>query len=332
MEAFFSYTRIDDEFFGGAITSLRRAIELGVQVTTGDRNFRIFQDIDGIELGQKWQERLDEALSSSKFLIPIITPLFFSSDACRSELQKFIRHEKNLGRNDLILPIYFVTIPFLENHDQPGTDALGQEIRKLAVEIKSRQHRDWRANADLPINNPEVRKDVLSLSAEIAKAISRVRSIALPTQLTRSLDAQFRQGAEVIMRDEDANAPNGAEPKLVLWVDDMPANNTGERTAFEKYNVRIILATSTEDAMRQIRTNATIDAIISDMGRPPDQRAGYTLLKFVRDSGSRVPYFIYAGSRAPEHQREALARGAQGTTNIGSELIDMVLRSFKAPR
>ena len=77
MEAFLSYTRIDDEFFGGAITSLRRAIELGVQVNTGDRNFKVFQDIDGIELGEKWQERLDEALSSARFLIPIITPLFF---------------------------------------------------------------------------------------------------------------------------------------------------------------------------------------------------------------------------------------------------------------
>src|SRR4051812_36637719 len=57
MEAFLSYTRIDDEFFGGAITSLRRAIELGVQVTTGDKTFKVFQDIDGIALGQRWQER-----------------------------------------------------------------------------------------------------------------------------------------------------------------------------------------------------------------------------------------------------------------------------------
>jgi hypothetical protein len=94
MEAFLSYTRIDDEFFGGSITSLRRAIELGVQVVTGDKYFKIFQDIDGIELGQKWQERLDETLSSARFLIPIITPLFFSSDACRNELHKFILHRK----------------------------------------------------------------------------------------------------------------------------------------------------------------------------------------------------------------------------------------------
>lgn len=78
-EAFLSYTRLDDEYFGGAITSLRRLLELGVQVVTGDRTFCIFQDVDGIEFGQKWQKRLTEAISTSRFLIPVITPLFFKS-------------------------------------------------------------------------------------------------------------------------------------------------------------------------------------------------------------------------------------------------------------
>lgn len=74
-EAFLSYTRLDDEYFGGAITSLRRLLELGVRVVTGDRTFKIFQDIDGIEFGQKWDKRLTEAISTSRLLIPIVTPL-----------------------------------------------------------------------------------------------------------------------------------------------------------------------------------------------------------------------------------------------------------------
>src|SRR5271163_12978 len=45
--AFLSYTRRDNEFFGGAISALRRTLELGVQVVTGDRDFEIFQDIPG---------------------------------------------------------------------------------------------------------------------------------------------------------------------------------------------------------------------------------------------------------------------------------------------
>ena len=70
-------------------------------------------------------------------------------------------------------------------------------------------------------------------------------------------------------------------------------------------------------------------AIISDMGRRGDRQAGYTLLERVRAIGIGVPYFIYAGSRAPEHVREALARGAQGTTNDPEALVQMVVEATR---
>ncbi|QDM27316.1 TIR domain-containing protein [Tardiphaga sp. vice352] len=100
---------MDDDFFGGAITSFRAFLELGVRVVTGDKEFSIFQDIDGIQFGQRWQSQLDQAIETTRLLIPIITPLFFQSGACRDELTKFISHERELGRRDLILPLYFVT-------------------------------------------------------------------------------------------------------------------------------------------------------------------------------------------------------------------------------
>src|SRR4051794_6837804 len=77
--AFLSYTRIDDEFHGGAITELRKRLELGVRVVMGDRSFTIFQDIEGIEFGQHWPSRLDEALASARFLVPVLSPSFFVS-------------------------------------------------------------------------------------------------------------------------------------------------------------------------------------------------------------------------------------------------------------
>lgn len=113
-QAFLSYTRKDDEFFGGAITSLRRLVELGVQVVTGDSSFRIFQDIDGVGIGQLWQTKLDKTIQQVTFLMPILTPSFFSSESCRDELAKFMEKERKMGREDLILPIYFVTAPLLE--------------------------------------------------------------------------------------------------------------------------------------------------------------------------------------------------------------------------
>jgi hypothetical protein len=178
--AFLSYTRLDDEYFGGAITSLRRLLELGVQVVTGDRTFNIFQDVDGIDFGQKWKKRLTEAISTSRFLIPVVTPLFFKSDPCRDELKQFIEHEKSLGRDDLILPVYFVTAPVLEKPELLKDDA-------LASEIGSRQRYDWRVQADLPLNDPQIRRAVRELdrgghrthvrsSARVLSGIDHTRS------------------------------------------------------------------------------------------------------------------------------------------------------------
>jgi CheY-like chemotaxis protein len=67
------------------------------------------------------------------------------------------------------------------------------------------------------------------------------------------------------------------------------------------------------------------DLVISDMGRPPDDRAGFTLLKQLRERGLRTPFLIYSGSKRPEQVKEAHAQGAQGATNDPVELLDMAL-------
>jgi CheY-like chemotaxis protein len=88
-----------------------------------------------------------------------------------------------------------------------------------------------------------------------------------------------------------------------------------------------VLALSTEDALEKL-ARQNFDVIISDMGRPPDPQAGYTLLDQLRAAGNRTPFIIYAGSRAPEHQAESRRRGAVGCTNRPDELLEMVLAAI----
>ena len=113
--------------------------------------------------------------------------------------------------------------------------------------------------------------------------------------------------------------------RRILWVDDRPDNNRFERQALEALGIRIDLSTSTEDALQKTRQRS-YDLIISDMGRPPDARAGYTLLDRLRSTGDKTPFIIYAGSRAPEHIEEARRRGAIGSTNMPQELIAMATK------
>jgi CheY-like chemotaxis protein len=198
----------------------------------------------------------------------------------------------------------------------------------LASEISARQRYDWRPRANLPIDDPDVRAAVMELSNKIAAAIARTEpSITATSGVKRERDAAFKEASEAVKRQEPQRTER-RDQKRILWVDDRPNNNVVERKAMEAYNIEFTLALSTGDALAKLRGNR-FDAIISDMSRPQDARAGYTLLQALRESGDNTPYFIYAGPRSsdPKSVREAKDRGAQGSTDRPSELIDGVLRS-----
>jgi CheY-like chemotaxis protein len=142
------------------------------------------------------------------------------------------------------------------------------------------------------------------------------------------------QGAVAEPRDVAAALPSPRTQRRlqgarILWVDDRPDNNRFERQTLEALGIDIDLSTSTEDALEKVRRRS-YDLIISDMGRPPDARAGYTLLDQLRRSGNQTPFVIYAGSRASEHVAEARAHGAIGATNMPQELVTMVTNVLTA--
>jgi CheY-like chemotaxis protein len=116
-----------------------------------------------------------------------------------------------------------------------------------------------------------------------------------------------------------------------LWVDDRPSNNRHEVAALEALGFTVELSVSTAEALAKLTTKGPFDVIISDMGRPPDPRAGYTLLDALRQAGDTTPYVIYATSRDPEHFDEAVRHGAVGCTNQPSELIRLVRRALRQP-
>lgn len=108
--AFLSYVHFDDDHEDGKISDLRRRLSAELRAQTGD-DFPVFQDRNDIHWGENWQNRIENAIGSSTFLIPIITPSFFKSPACRNEVKRFLEREKRLKRGDLILPIYYIDLP-----------------------------------------------------------------------------------------------------------------------------------------------------------------------------------------------------------------------------
>jgi len=157
-------------------------------------------------------------------------------------------------------------------------------------------------------------------AALAAAAVSHPEAGAAPEAMAR--DA--RAAAQVVTEMVTPRMIRRAGRATVLWVDDRPSNNVHERQALEALGVSFVLATSTNEALEELERQS-FDSITSDMGRPPDPQAGYTLLDKLRASGDETPFIIYAGSRAPEHRAESRRRGALGCTNRADELFEMVL-------
>jgi TIR domain len=154
--AFMSYARFDDPHDDGEMALFRRLLVAEVRAQSG-MDFGVFGDRDDIAWGASWQQRIDEALDDVSLLLVIITPGFFHSEACRAELARFLERERRLGRQDLILPVYYISAPEMEDPAVRASD-------EVARVLDSRQFFDWRQLRFESSSAPVVRRAVAQLA------------------------------------------------------------------------------------------------------------------------------------------------------------------------
>jgi CheY-like chemotaxis protein len=163
--------------------------------------------------------------------------------------------------------------------------------------------------------------------AEAAAALAAATAARPEPDVTAS-NRPAREAVDIVTEMVTPTLLRRAGRATILWVDDHPENNVYERQSLEALGVSFVLAKSTEEALAKVKVQH-FDVIISDMGRPPDSRAGYTLLDSLRKSGDRTPFIIYAGSSAPEHKKEAREHGALTSTNRAADLFENVMLSLR---
>ena len=132
---FFSYVRFNDQIEEGRLSDFREKLENEVSMLLGEK-FDLFQDTKGVGFGQNWQRRLKEGLAESTLFIPILTPAYLRRPACRGELEQFLAKEKELGRDDLVLPLLYLETPAV-------TDEARRIQDPLAIALHEHQYRDW---------------------------------------------------------------------------------------------------------------------------------------------------------------------------------------------
>lgn len=165
--------------------------------------------------------------------------------------------------------------------------------------------------------------------AEAAAALVAASAVRPDSAQPGLAAAEAKELVTLVQDEVTPRVLRKAAKATILWVDDRPGNNVYERQSLEALGVRFTLARSTDEALEMLNA-ARYSAVISDMGRPPDARAGYTLLSRLRQAGDHTPYIIYASSNDPQHKAEARKLGALGSTNRASELFEYVLQALRA--
>jgi hypothetical protein len=160
---FMSYVRKDDEHDNGYLSAWRRRLQGELEAQTAEA-FAIFQDRENILWGQAWRSRIEEAIDGTTILVAILTPRFFASTACRDEIERFFDREAEMGRRDLVFPLYYMSTPSL---DSP------QDNDALARRVADRQYRDWRRHRFLDLQSSKVRREIRDLATEIIDAVYR---------------------------------------------------------------------------------------------------------------------------------------------------------------
>ncbi|WP_417912933.1 right-handed parallel beta-helix repeat-containing protein [Candidatus Electronema sp. TJ] len=202
--AFMSYVNEDNRHDNGWMTQFRERLSGEVRMHTGEP-FDIFQDRKDIAWGQQWQERINQSLDAVTFLIPILTPAFFKSAACRDELERFLKREETLGRGDLILPVYYVNCPVLQ-------DKVKREQDELAQVIAARQYADWRDLRFEEFTSLQCRKGFAKLAQQIATALEQRQEESSIATAARTADTDKQDSTESADSGKQNYAPPSPSP------------------------------------------------------------------------------------------------------------------------
>lgn len=127
---FVSYVHDDDRAEGGRIVKLANDIDERYRFIAGDDDLDVFTD-HNLSWGDEWQARLAEELRRATLFIPVVTPRFLKSEACRKEVLDFLAVADATGNRRLVCPILYVD-PGSLSDDDPVEQA-----------IKEHQWSDW---------------------------------------------------------------------------------------------------------------------------------------------------------------------------------------------
>lgn len=216
---FWSYVHADNEAERGRIKDLADDLAAQFAAITSEP-IEIFFDKSSLGWGDDWETRIEEAVIFTSFFIPVISPRYLASDACRRELQLFVRKAEAIGQTDLVLPLVWFEVP--ELHEADPTDDL------IAI-IKRYQWADWRELRFEDRSSGAYRRAVAQLAQRLVDINARMADaafVASPGVVIIPATGSSGLAADAVA-DEDALGSLDlmalAETAMPAWSDTMTA-------------------------------------------------------------------------------------------------------------
>lgn len=203
LAGFWSYVHADDDADGGRVSRLARDVVAQYEMLTGEK-IELFLDRDNISWGEEWRKEIDQSLSSIAFFISVLTPRYFMSSECRRELQKFARSARDLGIEELVLPLLYVDVPGL--HEEIPSD-------DLVALVKTFQWEDWRELRLSDIDSGEYRRGVVRLAQRLVEANRRADEADVAAAVSERVPLESDADASPGSLDQMA----AAEETLPKW-------------------------------------------------------------------------------------------------------------------
>lgn len=125
--------------------------------------------------------------------------------------------------------------------------------------------------------------------------------------------------------------------RRILWVDDTPKNNRGERRLLRSLGIHVTSTRSTAEALDELDRDDDYDLLVSDVGRPRSRKAGVTMVNTeIRPHKNRavasLPVIFYSSRTQPQLEkfleRKEWPTGPVAACNDPRHLLTLVVQQL----
>ena len=317
---FLSYVHADDDYHDGMLTEFARAVEKTCAYKSAP--IELILDKDTLHWGDDWDERLQQEVERTTFLLAMVTNRYVASPACRKEFIQFRAKTRAAGYNGLLTLLV----------DAPNWDRMDLRADPTARLIRDTINQYQWLEPETPFEDLEpggrrFKRVARKVADELIRRIDRRKAYSAPASAAASTDSAAPGGsgdAGDEWEDEEEQTPGLIELTHTIESEHLPAleqraNAFGEAMGSFEFLLEEELASIPQESMP---TPTQIKRIAK--GLEPSRRALEKATSSFSDAWRRLDADIAAMVRTEDAVGDAsLSAELRASLTDFSDLMEM---------